>query len=72
MSPFLLVRSLNATSLEYAIEDGKRVSVRFESMGNKTKITETFEPYPSYTEEQERSGWQAILDNFKRYAEDNA
>lgn len=55
--------------LEYTIEDGRKVTVQFQSMGGTTQVVETFEPYPNYTEEQEHSGWQAILDNFKKYAE---
>lgn len=55
--------------IEYTIEDGRRVSLKFDDTGDATKITETFEPFPSYTEEQERSGWEAVLRNFKKYAE---
>ncbi len=55
--------------IEYTLEDGRQVSLKFEGMDGATKITETFEPFPAYTEEQERSGWQAVLENFKKYAD---
>lgn len=55
--------------IEYTMDDGRKVSVRFESVDGGTKITETFEPERENTEEVQRSGWQAILDNFKKYAE---
>jgi uncharacterized protein YndB with AHSA1/START domain len=32
------------------------------------RIVETFEPEQENTEELQRAGWQAILDNFKQYA----
>jgi uncharacterized protein YndB with AHSA1/START domain len=57
--------------IKYTIEDGRTVSVSFESLGNQTKIIELFEPETDNTHELQQSGWQAILDNFKRYAEAN-
>jgi hypothetical protein len=35
------------------------------------KITQTFDPENENSEEKQRSGWQAILDNFKKYVEGN-
>lgn len=58
-------------TIEYNLEDNRRVVVKFEQMENQTKITETFEPYPEYSDDIERGGWQAILDNFKKYVEGN-
>lgn len=55
--------------IEYAMDDGRKVSVKFENMGDKTKITEIFEPENENPEEVQRSGWQAILDNLKKYVE---
>jgi uncharacterized protein YndB with AHSA1/START domain len=57
--------------LEYAIDDGRKVTVEFKNMENKTKITETFETENINSEDQQRFGWQSILDNFKKYAEAN-
>lgn len=55
--------------IEYTIEDGRKVSVLFESKGDKTKVVETFEMESINSEELQRAGWQAILDNFKKHVE---
>lgn len=51
------------------LDDGRRVNIEFISMDQKTIITETFEVEDTHTLEQQKMGWQAILDNFKKYAE---
>jgi uncharacterized protein YndB with AHSA1/START domain len=55
--------------IEYAIEDGRKVKIVFEAVGDKTRVTETFEPESENSVELQRSGWQSILDNFKKYTE---
>ena len=55
--------------LEHALDDGRKVSVQFEDLGQHTQITETFEVEDENSIDMQRQGWQAILDNFKRYAE---
>lgn len=55
--------------LAYGMEDGRRVEVVFESIGNTTKITESFDAEDLNSAELQRKGWQAILENFKQYAE---
>ncbi len=57
--------------IEYDIADGRHVRVVFEQLPEEVKITTTFDPYPGNSEEIERGGWQAILNNFKKYAESN-
>jgi uncharacterized protein YndB with AHSA1/START domain len=57
--------------IEYTMGDGRKVSVRFSSEGNSTKLVETFEPESQNSIEMQRGGWQAILDNFKKYVEAN-
>jgi uncharacterized protein YndB with AHSA1/START domain len=57
--------------IEYDIDDGRHVKVEFTELPEGVKITETFEPENENPEKMQRSGWQAILDNFKRYAEAN-
>lgn len=49
--------------------DGRKVELRFSVEGNKTKIIESFEPEDTNPFEMQKSGWQAILDNFRKYAE---
>jgi len=55
--------------IEYAMADGRKVGVDFMANGNETKIVEAFEAENENPVELQRAGWQAILDNFKKYAE---
>ena len=55
--------------IEYTIGDGRKVSIIFEDQGNSTKVIETFDPESTNPIEMQRGGWQAILDNFKKYTE---
>lgn len=57
--------------ISYAMSDGRSVQVYFEANGNETKVTETFEPETQNPIEMQRQGWQAILNNFKKYVEEN-
>ncbi|HEY9008725.1 SRPBCC family protein [Ohtaekwangia sp.] len=57
--------------IEYAIADGRKVKVVFTPDGNETKVTETFEAEGVNPIEMQRGGWQAILDNFRKYTEAN-
>ena len=57
--------------IEYTIGDGRKVKVSFASQGNATKVTESFEAENTNSEELQRGGWQAILENFKKYTESN-
>ena len=56
--------------IKYHIEDGREVEVIFEKLSdNKTKVTENFDPENQNPLDFQKDGWQAILDNFKKYAE---
>ncbi len=55
--------------LEYTIEDGRKVKIRFEADGDSTRVTESFEAENMHPADFQQAGWQAILDNFKKYAE---
>lgn len=57
--------------IAYSLADGRQISVLFESEGNKTRVTEIFDPENVHPEELQRAGWQSILDNFKAYTEKN-
>ena len=58
-------------SIEYTIGDGRKVKVNFTPQDNATKVVESFEAEDTHSLEMQRSGWQAILDNFKKFAENN-
>jgi len=53
----------------YTLADGRRVSVVFKKQDNQTKVDVTFDPENQNPLDMQRTGWQAILDNFKRYTE---
>lgn len=55
--------------IAYTMGDGRKVSVTFTPEGGSTNIVETFEPESENPREMQQGGWQAILDNFKKYAE---
>lgn len=56
--------------IEYTMDDGRHVKVEFAQTPEGVKVTETFDPENENTEELQRSGWQAILDNFKKHVEE--
>lgn len=62
---------LKHSLIEYAIGDGRMVSVNFITNEGTTKIIETFEAENQNPIEMQQSGWQAILNNFKKYVETN-
>jgi uncharacterized protein YndB with AHSA1/START domain len=57
--------------IEYTIGDGRKVVINFTSKGNETHIVQTFEAEDQNPIEMQRAGWQAILDSFKNYTENN-
>ena len=57
------------TLIEYEISDGRKVIISFKEIENNVEITESFEPENIHPEELQQQGWQAILDNFKKYVE---
>lgn len=57
--------------IEYEMGDGRKVKVQFIQSPESVKIIESFDPEKTNPEEMQRAGWQAILDNFKKYVEKN-
>jgi len=55
--------------IAYTIGDSRKVEVRFIRQDNSTTIIESFEAEGTNPVEMQQAGWQAILDNFKKYAE---
>jgi uncharacterized protein YndB with AHSA1/START domain len=55
--------------ISYTIGDGRKVDVAFAGQGDRTTVTETFEAEQTHSEEMQQAGWQAIIDNFKRYVD---
>lgn len=57
--------------ISYKMDDGREVDVTFEDLGSKTRVVETFDPEKENPVDFQKGGWQAILDNFKKYTEGN-
>ncbi|MCW3463448.1 SRPBCC family protein [Chitinophaga nivalis] len=55
--------------ITYTMGDGRKVNITFEENGNTTEVTETFDAETTHSIEMQQGGWQAILDNFKKYTE---
>ncbi len=55
--------------IEYTLEDGRKVQVHFTQENESVVITESFEGEDENPYEMQRDGWQAILNNFKKYIE---
>ncbi|MNS27651.1 hypothetical protein D3C72_596040 [compost metagenome] len=55
--------------ISYTIGDGRKVTITFISQENGTKVIETFDAETTNSVEMQKAGWQAILDNFKKYSE---
>lgn len=57
--------------IEYTLGDGRTVAITFSSEGDATKVVETFDAETQNSVEMQQAGWQAILNNFKKYTEGN-
>jgi uncharacterized protein YndB with AHSA1/START domain len=57
------------SSIAYTMDDGRKVSISFTETEGGVSIAETFDIENENPEEMQRAGWQAILDNFRSYAE---
>lgn len=55
--------------IRYHLEDGRNVEVLFSENEGTTTIIEKFDPENINPHEMQQQGWQAILDNFKKYVE---
>jgi uncharacterized protein YndB with AHSA1/START domain len=55
--------------LAYTIGDGRKVEVNFIPQGQATRIVQTFEAEGTNPVDMQRQGWQAIMDNHKKYTE---
>jgi uncharacterized protein YndB with AHSA1/START domain len=55
----------------YTMPDGRQASVSFNENGSETEVEVTFDPEGQNPLEMQKNGWQAILNNFKKYTEEN-
>ena len=53
----------------YTLTDYRKVTFKLENLSEKIRTTVTFDAESENSEEMQREGWQAILNNFKKYVE---
>ena len=56
-------------TIEYRISDGREVEVEFIERAGDVLVRETFDTETENPPELQRTGWQAILDSFRRHVE---
>lgn len=55
--------------IEYKMSDGRNASTEFTGQGGGCKIVTNFDAEETNPVDMQRDGWQAILNNFKKYVE---
>jgi uncharacterized protein YndB with AHSA1/START domain len=63
------VRVVPNEVIEYSLSDERSVVVEFLARDHEVAVQETFEAESSHAAEQQRQGWQAILDRFAKHVE---
>ncbi len=57
-------------TIAYELEDGRKVLITFEPFESQTGIVQIFDAENENPAEMQREGWQAILNQFKQYTEE--
>ena len=57
----------NHALISYILDDERKVSILFSHEVDGTKVSQTFEIEDVNSADLQKFGWQAILDNFKKY-----
>jgi uncharacterized protein YndB with AHSA1/START domain len=55
--------------LAYTMPDGRKATITFEQIENNTRVEVSFNAEMENPIEMQQDGWQAILNNFKKYTE---
>ena len=55
--------------IEYMLDDNRRVKIIFSESKHGIRVLETFEAEDMHGAEQQKQGWQSILNNFKKRVE---
>ncbi len=63
-------RVIPQSTLCFELEDNRTVEVTFEQSDDGVLVTEIFETEDIHSAEQQKSGWQSILNNFKKHVEE--
>ncbi|MEO6404879.1 MAG: SRPBCC family protein [Ferruginibacter sp.] len=59
-------------SIEYTLGDNRKVRITFKPQGDRTYVTEVFEAEDTNPVEMQQTGWQNIMNNFKKYVEEDS
>lgn len=59
-------------SIQYQLDDNRRVTIDFIETPTGVKVAESFEADNENAAEQQKQGWQSILNNFKKHVERNS
>lgn len=57
------------SSLHFELNDGRSVKVEFTETNGSVRVVESFEAENIHSIEQQKEGWQSILNNFKKHVE---
>lgn len=55
--------------IEYDMDDARHVKIEFSETPEGVRVVEAFDAEASNPVEMQQAGWQAFLDNFKKYVE---
>lgn len=59
------------SKISYVLADDRKIFVTFAETENGVELVEKFDPEKVNSEEMQQTGWQMILDNFKKYIENS-
>jgi uncharacterized protein YndB with AHSA1/START domain len=60
---------VDGKTITYTMLDGRKATTTFEGSDSSTKVKTVFDAEGSNSVDMQKQGWQAILNNFKKYAE---
>jgi uncharacterized protein YndB with AHSA1/START domain len=60
---------LEPEKVAYTMGDGRKAEIEFKEEGEMTLVKISFDPEQTNSRELQQNGWQAILNNFKKYVE---
>ena len=59
------------SKISYVLADDRKIFVTFNETEDGIEVIEKFDPENENSEEMQQTGWQMILDNFKKYIENS-
>jgi uncharacterized protein YndB with AHSA1/START domain len=62
---------LEPKKVAYTMTDGRKTEIKFKEVDGRTQVKIQFDPEQTNSRELQQNGWQAILNNFKKYVESN-